>query len=385
MSSGGDFGPAGPSQSGAPPFAVGGPSTLSLDESRSGTGSYTVSNVTGRPVRARLLVLPGAGADAGWFRIEGETERPLPIAGTATVDVAVTVPPGAPAGPSSFQVGAALEEAPDQVVSGPTVSFTVPESAKRPFPWWIVIVAAVALVVLIGGGIVIWMLTRTVPDPVLSQPPAITGTAEVGQELAVAPGAWDPDDIVRVHVWQACPETATDEDDDGCSDILLGEEGDAVSARGPTYVVGEEVEGMRIRVVETALRVDPEALGEDGPENVSDLPQASATSALTDPVIPAPPTTAVVPNVVGSSIGDAQSALSQAGLQILATTSSEVGVCNPPVEDQNPDAGTEVPIGSVVAVTSKQSPPITTCLSIGGFDDVIIWDGWLIEDLIPSG
>ncbi|MGC5171748.1 hypothetical protein ACLQ2Q_13970, partial [Microbacterium sp. DT81.1] len=56
------FGPRGPAAAEGPPFAVAGPASVSLDAGRSGAGSFTVSNVTGRPVRARVLVLPGAGA-----------------------------------------------------------------------------------------------------------------------------------------------------------------------------------------------------------------------------------------------------------------------------------------------------------------------------------
>ena len=165
MSGGEGFGPVGPVAAEGPPFSVAGPSTVSLDGARSGSGSFTVSNVTGRPVRARLLVLPGAGADAAWFQVVGESERLLPVAGTATVDVSVRVAEQAPAGAFSFSVGAALEEAPDRVVSGPTVAFQVAEPAKRKFPWWIVIVAAAALLLLIGGGLAIWFLTRPDPTP----------------------------------------------------------------------------------------------------------------------------------------------------------------------------------------------------------------------------
>ncbi|MGC5224686.1 hypothetical protein ACPW96_19145 [Micromonospora sp. DT81.3] len=116
--------------------------------------------MTGRPVRARVLVLPGAGADLSWFHVVGDSERALPVAGTATVDVSVKAPEKAPAGPFSFAVGAALEEAPDQVVSGPTVAFQLPEPKKRKFPWWILIVAVGGLLLLVGGGILIWNLTR---------------------------------------------------------------------------------------------------------------------------------------------------------------------------------------------------------------------------------
>lgn len=153
-----------------PPFTVTGPTSLGLDAARRGTGSFAVSNVTGRPVRARVLVLPAPGTDAGWLRVTGDAEIALPLAGTAAVDVEVSVPGDVPAGSASFQLGVALEEAPDQVVHGPTTAFEIPAATKRRFPWWIVIVAAVAVLLLIGGGILIWQLTR--PQEVAPTPSA---------------------------------------------------------------------------------------------------------------------------------------------------------------------------------------------------------------------
>ncbi|MGC5224690.1 hypothetical protein ACPW96_19165 [Micromonospora sp. DT81.3] len=171
MSGGEGFGPVGPAAAEGPPFAVAGPASVALDAGRSGSGSFTVSNMTGRPVRARVLVLPGAGADASWFQVVGESERAMPVAGTATVDVAVKVPEKVPAGAFSFVVGAALEEAPDQVVSGPTVAFQVPDPKKRRFPWWIVILAVV-LILLVEGGIFVWRLLTSDPETTPSESPS---------------------------------------------------------------------------------------------------------------------------------------------------------------------------------------------------------------------
>ena len=250
------FGPVGPVAGQGPPFTVAGPSSVTLDGARSGAGSFAVSNLTGRPVRARVLVVPGTGADASWFQIAGESERAVPVAGTATVDVAVKVPEKAPAGSFSFAVGAALEEAPDQVVSGPTVAFEVPEPKKRKFP----LLdpdrrRGGALLLLIGGGIAIWLLTRPPADPTLETGPTISGTVEIGSELTVTDGVWNPDDVAKFTVWQACPGTATDEDDEDCENIVVGTGDEAIDAQGPTFVVSPDLEGMRIRVVETAVVV----------------------------------------------------------------------------------------------------------------------------------
>ncbi|MFH8251387.1 hypothetical protein ACH3VR_13525 [Microbacterium sp. B2969] len=175
MSGGEGFGPVGPSAAEAAPFSVTGPAQLRLGASRTGTASFTVSNTTGRPVRARLIVQPGAGADASWFAVAGESERALPVAGTATVDVTVTVPEKTAAGTASFTLGAALEEAPDRAVSGPNVAFDIPAAARRRFPWWIVIVV-VAVLLLAGGGLLIWNLTRSgAPEPTSSPSPTPAG------------------------------------------------------------------------------------------------------------------------------------------------------------------------------------------------------------------
>uniref|UniRef100_S0DE06 Uncharacterized protein n=1 Tax=termite gut metagenome TaxID=433724 RepID=S0DE06_9ZZZZ len=183
MSGAEGFGPSGPGAAESPPFSVAGPSQIQLDPTRRGPASFTVSNVTGRPVRARLFVLPGANTDAAWFAIAPEgvaaapvggqtaAERSLPVAGTATVEVTVSVPPDAPAGTASFTLGAALEEAPDRLTASPTVTFEIPPAEKRKFPWWIVIVAVVAILVLAGGGLLIWELLRDRSTPSESPTP----------------------------------------------------------------------------------------------------------------------------------------------------------------------------------------------------------------------
>jgi hypothetical protein len=175
MSAEGGFGPDGPGVGDAPPFAVAGPSSVAVTAERSGSGSFTVSNVAGRAVRARVFVTPGAGADPSWFQVVGESELALPAAGTATVDVALSVPSEVAAGAYSFTVGVALEESPDKMVASPTVSFTVPEAVKRRFPWWIVIVAAAAVLVLGLGAAAIWWFNR--PDD--SEPTATDDGAPV--------------------------------------------------------------------------------------------------------------------------------------------------------------------------------------------------------------
>lgn len=371
------FGPVVPASGDGPPFAVAGPSEVTLDGSRSGVGSFTVSNVTGRPVRARMLVLPGTGADASWFQITGESERMIAVAGAATVDVSVKVEEKAEAGSCSFALGAALEEAPDQVVSSPTVVFQVPDREKPPFRWWIIAIVVGALIILGVGAWLIYAFTRPPPPPTLEQAPTISGTPEGGSLLTVGRGVWDPDDVVRIYAWQACPGAASDENDAECEDILVGAGETAEGAGGSTFVLGaEELVGKRIRVVETAVGVDPETLGEGGPKDLSEYPQASAPSSLTDPVQEAAPTTAVVPGVVTLSYGAAQEVLAQAGFQIVRKILPGVAVCSPKVEDQDPDVGVRATKGSDVVVSIKRRPPPSSCAGID-IDDLVILKDWL--------
>ncbi|KQZ07232.1 hypothetical protein ASD19_12310 [Microbacterium sp. Root53] len=228
------FGPTAPAAGATPPFVVAGPTQLALDGGRRGRASFTVSNVSGRPVRARLIVTPGPDAAAGWFTIAGDAERSLPLAGTTTVDVDVAVPADAPEGARAFTLGAALEESPDQVVPGPTVALAVAPAGRRRFPWWIVIVAAVALVVLAGGGILIWMLTR--PEAVGPGPSPTPSPSETPTPTPVPTG---PAVILQTTVVQDTTPVYADLDEDGEPDILLTDNDFSFLAFShPTFVYG---------------------------------------------------------------------------------------------------------------------------------------------------
>lgn len=221
VSGGTGFGPEGAGAGDAAPFSIGGPSSLTLD-GRSGKATFTVANQTGRSVRARVFAQPGAGTDAAWLQLVGDVERPLAEAGTATVDVTVTVPQDAPAGPATFTLGAALEDAPDRVVSSPSVSFEVPPTGARKFPWWIVIVVVVALAVLGGGGLLIWNLTRGgEPEPTGS--PSPSSSVFLSDDFAVDTSS-----------------KSVDLDGDGTPDIQVDDAdlGSAIPAERPTMVYG---------------------------------------------------------------------------------------------------------------------------------------------------
>jgi hypothetical protein len=75
------------------PFAITTASnTVLLNDKRQGQVSFTVSNISGRPLRGRARLVPQNPATAGWLKIIGEAERELAIAGTQQCPVQVTVP-----------------------------------------------------------------------------------------------------------------------------------------------------------------------------------------------------------------------------------------------------------------------------------------------------
>jgi hypothetical protein len=358
---GSEFGPAVPSPSAAAPFSVSGPSAATLDAARHGVTSFVVANTAGRPVTARLLVQPVNGADAAWFTLDGPIDRPMAVAATLSTEVRIDVPPKVPAGEHGLRLDVALEDAPDQLVAGPTAVFTVPEVKKRKFPWWILAVIVGALVVI---GVGIWAILTFVvaPKPPESvSPPTISGTAQTGEELTVADGTWNPARVVILHVWQSCPADSDDPAD--CEDIVLSMGGDEGTASGETFVVGAEQEGLRIRVREVAVNADPDTFDGDL-SALADLPQTTAFSEPTEVIQPPPVTTVAVPNVEGLAVSQAQSVLAASGLQALATFTGAGGDCDPIVTDQNPNEGAVVDIGSAVAISAPTPPPLFSCLRI---------------------
>jgi hypothetical protein len=76
--------------------------------------------------------------------------------------------------------------------------------------------------------------------PVGLTPPAITGTADLGQTLTVTPGTWSNSDVVLTYQWQRCDAT-------GANCVAVA------GSTGTTYVVSAADAGMTLNVVETAI------------------------------------------------------------------------------------------------------------------------------------
>ena len=122
MSAGGwDTGPDGD----AAPFAVTAPPELTLMPDRTGTTTFTITNLTGRPVRARLIPRGGLGADSSWVTVSGPAEVPMGVAATITANLRVVVPPTAPGGQHLVGLDVVAEDD-TETVTGQSVAFTAP-------------------------------------------------------------------------------------------------------------------------------------------------------------------------------------------------------------------------------------------------------------------
>ncbi|HYO49491.1 MAG TPA: hypothetical protein VEW94_06535 [Chloroflexia bacterium] len=147
--------------------------SLVLDSSRRGETQFTVTNATGRPLRARARVAPEGGAQATWFTIAGEGERDFPVDGTQQYVVQIAVPGDVPAGRHSFRLDVVDVALPDEnLTQGPTIAFEVPAPlpVKKPFPSWIPI-AIIAAIILLGGIIAALVVPGIVGPPTAALDP----------------------------------------------------------------------------------------------------------------------------------------------------------------------------------------------------------------------
>jgi PASTA domain len=238
------------------PFAVTGPGDLQLSSDRTGTTTFTVTNLTGRPVRVRLQPKSSDSQHDSWYSVAGDPEVPMTVGATITVDVRAKVPGDVAAGKDSMHLRAVDEADPEQLTDGQPVAVAIPDppapKKKSPFA----LIALIALVVLLTGGAAIWwFLLRGSGAPTAVAPPVITGNPLVGQVLATTTGAWKGASSTDIQ-WYACSSATT------CTAIP--------GASGPAYQVSAAQTGTQLKVIVTAT-------GRGG--------SATAQSALTAPVI----------------------------------------------------------------------------------------------------
>ena len=162
----------------ASPFAITTASnTVLLNDKRQGQVTFTVNNISGRPLRGRARLVPQNPAIADWLKIAGDAERDLVIAGTQQYTAQVSVPPKGAAGNYTFRLDMVAVDNPDEdFTQGPTVTFQAPATGGTGFPWWILLVALALLVLVGGGAAVAWRIIAVTPTPTSSPTPTPTAT-----------------------------------------------------------------------------------------------------------------------------------------------------------------------------------------------------------------
>jgi len=134
--------------------------TVVLNKHRRGQAAFALTNISGQPRRARLLLVPKDPQAGPWLSLEGQPTRELAIAETQEARVDIAVPADAPAGTYSFRLDAAREDLPDEdYAEGPAVTLRVPEAEPKPgFPRWVVPVVLGVLAIV--GGVTFYLVSR---------------------------------------------------------------------------------------------------------------------------------------------------------------------------------------------------------------------------------
>ena len=161
------------------PFEVTTPkTTVTLDAQGHADVVFSVSNVSGRALRANFKVLPDDPKTATWITVTGPPSFDFAKdSALAQVPVTISAPPGGTQGTFSFKLRALSAERPDDdFTDSPTVAFTVGPATKKQFPWWIVAVV-VALIVIVAG--ILWWIKTHPAGPPAAVIPDVTGMTDV--------------------------------------------------------------------------------------------------------------------------------------------------------------------------------------------------------------
>src|SRR5882724_7225772 len=138
------------------------------------TVTYTVSNLSGRNLRGRVVLNPSDTAVKNkWITLTEETEKDFGGSSSFQFTVTVSLPADAAPGKYTFRLDAVNADVPDEGDPGPTVGFEVIGTQPTPFPKWIIPVVIVVLL-LIGGAVTWLLLRKPAPDPIVVVTPTPT-------------------------------------------------------------------------------------------------------------------------------------------------------------------------------------------------------------------
>ena len=279
---------------------------IKLNEQGRGKVSFTVSNETGRPLKAQIKPKPLNAAKQEWLTVTGETERDFPAEGSQQVTVEVAIPAGTPEGKFDFRLDvASIYNPEDEYSEGPTVALEfsgVDGPEKKKFPWWIVAVGTAVLLIGVGA---LWFTM---------QPRKVVVPDVVGKSLSEATNALEAEKLE----------------------------------------VGEERKLTREKLSGTVLEQDPAAGAE--------MEEGGTVTLIVEGEVPL----ASIPDVVGKLLSEAKSALEEKGFKVEADRKLTRGQAPGTVLSQNPTAGAELKEGGTVMLVVEAATPVVSVPNVVG-------------------
>jgi hypothetical protein len=133
--------------------------TVAVKQGEEAILTFTVTNVSGRDLRALVKLVPENDEHIGWLGVEGEGRREVENAQSDTIVVKIRPPREAPTGAGKFRLIVASEENPDEDFAEAVAQFTVePGAAPEPRPrrWWLIAAAAGAVVAVVVLAVLLW-------------------------------------------------------------------------------------------------------------------------------------------------------------------------------------------------------------------------------------
>jgi len=314
--------------------------TIKADSKGHAEAVFAVTNTTSRPVRGMARAVALESTKQEWLHLTGETDRDFPANGTQQYVVTfdgptptTTATPPAPGKPGTsaaaadkyaFRLNVALATNPDEdFAESPTIRVEMPSVAPvvvhKPFPKWIFIPIAVILLLVIG--LVLWLvLGKSKPEKVI-----IPDVANQTQQDA------------QTSLESACKAAK------GCLVVTPQEVADNTVPKG-TAVTTDPVAGTEVDVGSPVNLI------------VSSGPAQAETFKL--------------PDVANSKADAAQKALEEAckknapcvKVEVHETPNGKIAKGNAVRTD--PEAGTDVAIGSTVGLFVSKGPDKVTIVNV---------------------
>ena len=112
--------------------------------------TFTVTNKTNEPLACRLKAAPQGDAQAEWFEVQGEKERPFAASETQKITVDIAAPGDLKPGDFKFRLQAiSVNDPGNDYAESAVATLTVPEVIRHTRLWPYILVAAV-LVLIVG-------------------------------------------------------------------------------------------------------------------------------------------------------------------------------------------------------------------------------------------